>query len=271
MDFLKRQAANLNLPIAIYHPVDDKNPVVVMTLKGTHPELPSIMLNSHMDVVPVFEEYWTHPPFGADIDDNGDIFARGTQDMKSVGIQYLAAIRALKRDGMERLKRTIYIVFVPDEEVGGKRGMGGFVKSDAFKSMNVTFVLDEGGVAINDEGVMPVYHAERTVWQMEIIFHGHSGHGSLLFENTPGEKFNYVLRKFMEFRKEESRKLFELKYPYGNVTTINLTKIKGGVEDNVIPAEMSATFDVRVSVNTDLDEFYQMVSCQKSNLIKNHM
>lgn len=55
------------------------------------------------------------------------------------------------------------------------------------------------------------------------------------------------------------RKLNELKYPYGNVTSINLTILKGGIETNVIPAEMSATFDIRISVNTDLDEFERMV------------
>lgn len=36
--------------------------------------------------------------------------------MKCVGVQYLAAIRALKRDGVQQLKRTVHIVFVPDEE-----------------------------------------------------------------------------------------------------------------------------------------------------------
>lgn len=44
------------------------------------------------------------------------------------------------------------------------------------------------------------------------------------------------------------------------VTSINLTRIKGGVENNVIPAEMSAYFDIRISVNTDLDAFEQQVS-----------
>lgn len=65
-----------------------------------------------MDVVPVFEDQWTHPPFSAHIDSTGRIFARGSQDMKSVGVQYLAAIRALKKDGVT-LKRTIHVIFVP--------------------------------------------------------------------------------------------------------------------------------------------------------------
>lgn len=69
--------------------------------------------------------------------------------MKCVGMQYLAAIRALKRKGIDRLKRTVYVVFVPDEEVGGKRGMEGFVKTNEFKAMNIGFELDEGSAELS--------------------------------------------------------------------------------------------------------------------------
>lgn len=64
-----------------------------------------------MDVVPVVEKSWKYPPFGAEIAD-GKIYARGTQDMKSVGMQYLSAIKALKDSGI-RLKRTVHVSFVP--------------------------------------------------------------------------------------------------------------------------------------------------------------
>lgn len=230
-----------------------------MTWEGLQPELPSIMLNSHMDVVPVFEEYWTHPPFAAEMEENGDIYARGAQDMKSNAMQYLAAIRALKRDGIDRLKRTIYIVFVPDEEVGSGRGMAGFVKTDEFKDLNVSFALDEGSLILNWEGALYAYYGQRTVWQIEFIIHGRSGHGSRLFEDTPGEKLSHLVSKLNEFRKGEMEKMIKLKFPYGNVTSINLTKLKGGVEANVVPAELRVTYDMRISVNTDLDEFEEQV------------
>lgn len=228
--------------------------------KGSQPELPSIMLNSHMDVVPAYDEFWTYPPFAAEMDENGNIYARGAQDMKANAMQYLAAIRALKRDGIDRLKRTIHIVFVPDEEVG-TRGMAGFVRTDEFKALGaIGFFLDEGGLILNDEGVLYVFCGERTMWQVELIFNGNSGHGARLFENTPGEKLSFVVNKFMELRKEELRKFNELKYPYGNVTSINLTILKGGVLRNVVPAEFSATFDIRLAAHVDVDAFEQMVS-----------
>lgn len=107
-----------------------------------------------MDVVPAFEKYWNHPPFAAEIDDEGKIFARGAQDMKSVGVQYLGAIRTLKRDGFQ-LKRTVHVMFVPDEEIDGILGMKAFVPSDDFKRMNVAFSLDEGAASSTD--VYPVF------------------------------------------------------------------------------------------------------------------
>lgn len=57
-------------------------------MEGLNEKLPSIVLNSHMDVVPVYPEQWSFDPFGAEIDENGNIYGRGAQDMKSVSIQY---------------------------------------------------------------------------------------------------------------------------------------------------------------------------------------
>ena len=152
----------------------------------------------------------------------------------------------------------MHIVFVPDEELG-KHGMAGFVKTDEFRALNVAFALDEGGLILNDEGVLYVFCGERTMFQMELIFHGQSGHGARLFANSPGEKLTYVVGKLMELRKEELRKLTELKYAYGNLSSINLTGLKGGVLRNVVPAQMSATFDIRLAVHVDVDQFQQMV------------
>jgi hypothetical protein len=51
--FLKKQAVSLGLPLKVYSFVPGK-PIVVLTWEGSEPNLPSVLLNSHMDVVPVF-------------------------------------------------------------------------------------------------------------------------------------------------------------------------------------------------------------------------
>ncbi|XP_055855884.1 aminoacylase-1-like [Episyrphus balteatus] len=255
--FIIKQADSLGLPYKVYRPGGADQPIVVITWQGTNPELQSIMLNSHMDVVAVFPEYWTHPPFGAEIDSEGRIFARGAQDMKCVGMQHLATIRALKNAGI-KLKRTIHITFVPDEEAGGKLGMYKFVRTDDFKNMNVGFSLEEG-CASPDE-VFPVFYAERCMWRIHLRISGTTGHGSLLHENTAGCKLNYLLEKFMSFRQQEVDRLKnDSNLEIGDVTSINLTKINGGVQSNVVPSLIVAVFDVRVSLDVDHDEFDKMI------------
>lgn len=54
VSFLKKQAQELELPYQVFELVP-KKPLVVITWQGSQPELPSILLNSHMDVVPVYE------------------------------------------------------------------------------------------------------------------------------------------------------------------------------------------------------------------------
>lgn len=144
-------------------------PICIITWTGTEPTLPSIVLNSHMDVVPVFSEMWTHPPFAAEIDSIGNIYGRGAQDMKSVGMQYLGAIRSLRNSGVQ-LKRTIHVLFVPDEETGGVLGMEAFYNSQDFQLLNIGFVLDEG--LADPSNIFPIFYGERTVWG-KIEFQSH--------------------------------------------------------------------------------------------------
>lgn len=164
--FLQKQAKSLNLPLKVNYAGDLAKPIVVITWKGTQPDLPTIMLNCHMDVVPVDIEKWHHPPFSAHIDEKGRIFARGSQDMKCLGAQYLAVIREFQKKGIQ-LKRTVHLTFVPDEEIGGEFGMQAFVHTPEFKELNIGFAIDEGTPEEND--IFNVYYAERTMWR-EFLF-----------------------------------------------------------------------------------------------------
>ena len=128
-----------------------------MTLKGQDESLKSILLSSHYDVVPVSAEFWESDPFAAEMRPNGDIIARGAQDMKCVGMAYLEAIRRLK---LNCLKRTVHLVFTPDEEIGSANGAAKFVSSEDFKKLNVGICLDEGIPSPTDK--FYVFSSERS-------------------------------------------------------------------------------------------------------------
>ncbi|XP_051156857.1 aminoacylase-1-like isoform X2 [Leptopilina boulardi] len=254
VSFLKRQAQSLNLTANVFklHPI---KPIVIITWEGKKPDKPSILINGHMDVVPVNAKEWKYPPFEAKIDKNGNIYARGAQDMKSNTIQYIEAIRRLKLKGI-RLERTIHLSLMPDEETGGELGMKSFVESKHFKDLNIGFALDEGFPA--SENKYHVTYGERTLFEIWIHCPGKSGHGSNLSPNTAGEKLQIVIDRFLEFRKTEKKK-FDDSGRMDNVTSINLTMLKGGVQVNVVPDMLSVAFDIRVSPFVNFTQFIGMI------------
>lgn len=97
-----------------------------------------------------------------------------------------------------------------------------------------------------------------------MICEGQAGHGSLVQETiSTGEKVQYMINKLMDLRKSEAEKLKQNpKLKMGDVTAINLTMMKGGVQLNVVPAEMSITFDIRLAIDVDHNDFEQQVCIQ---------
>lgn len=64
----------------------------------------------------------------------------------------------------------------------------------------------------------------------------------------------------MELRDVEERKLeSNSNLGIGDVTTVNLTMLNGGVQNNVIPGELTIVFDIRLAVDVDHNEFDGMV------------
>jgi aminoacylase len=254
--FIERQAHEIGLTYKCIE-VAKGYPVAILSWYGSQPDLPSIMLNSHMDVVPVYPEHWSCDPFEAAMKENGDIVARGTQDMKSVGMQYLEAIRLLKLSNYCPL-RTIHVTFVPDEEVGGKLGMAAFVKHDEFRALNVGFSLDEGLASPTDTFV--VYHSQRATSWLRVTFRGNPGHASRFIQDIAAEKMVRFSNKMMDYRKAQYDKLMgDPNVTDGDVTCVNMTMLSGGVQPNVVPTELSATYDIRVTPNDDVGLIEQML------------
>lgn len=48
-------------------------------------------------------------------------------------------------------------------------------------------------------------------------------------------------------------------FTIGDVTTVNLTILKGGVQSNVVPPVMTVVYDCRLDINVRHDEFEAMV------------
>lgn len=68
----------------------------------------------------------------------------------------------------------------------------------------------------------------------------------------------------MDYRTEQAEKLKNNpKLSVGDVTTVNLTIISGGLQSNVVPSTLTALFDCRLAIDVDHNAFEQMVSSVK--------
>ncbi|KAJ7290863.1 hypothetical protein O6H91_Y294900 [Diphasiastrum complanatum] len=224
VQFLLAQAASLALDTMVKEFVA-KKPVVLLTWRGQDPSLPSILLNSHMDVVPVEVEDWKYDPFGAFMDSNGDIYARGAQDMKSIGIMYLEAIRNLKKTGFRPL-RNVHISFVPDEEIGGVDGFGQFSKSEEFRNLNLAVGLDEGSGTETES--YRTFAGEKSPWWLSIKAVGTPGHGSKLYDNSAVENLLKSIEAISIFRTSEFDKIKSGKATLADVVSVNPVFLKAG-------------------------------------------
>ena len=90
---------------------------MVAVLKGTGGGK-SIILNGHIDVVPVGDEQnWKQDPFSGHIE-AGKLYGRGSTDMKGGTVSLLMALEALIALGI-RLKGDVIFQSVIEEESGG--------------------------------------------------------------------------------------------------------------------------------------------------------
>ena len=249
----------------IVHELEPGHPAIQITWPGSDSSLPSLLLNSHMDVVPVDAEHWSKDPWGGTLAE-GKVWGRGAQDMKCVGSQYMEALLRLRASGWAPT-RDIHVLYVPDEEVGGLRGMKLLLANDILTPLNVGVALDEG-LASPDERYS-VFWGERKIYWLRVRATGAAGHGSRFIEGTAVEALMRVVSRVLAFR-EAQRSALEAAEAcacgktLGDFTSVNCTMLAAGERDrlqyNVIPTLAQAGFDVRIPCSVDLAAFQAKIA-----------
>ena len=158
---------------------------------GSEANLAPIVLLAHQDVVPVepgTESRWTEPPFEGRIT-GGYVWGRGALDDKGSLVGTLEAVEHLVTAGAKP-RRTVYLAFGYDEEVGGRRGAARIADLLASRNVQPEFVLDEGGalttglVAGISAPVALVGIAEKGYVTVALTAQAEGGHSSMPPDET---------------------------------------------------------------------------------------
>lgn len=176
-------------------------PNVVVRLEGDG-SLPggALLLAGHLDVVPVEEEFWTHPPFGAVID--GDyLYGRGAIDMKAMVTMCLTVIRQLAIHDVP-LGRDIIFAVVSDEETGCWHGSRYLVEEHP-ELVTAECMLGEFGafsMDVRGKRFYPIQVGEKGTCRIELEASGDPGHGMTPRPDTAVVRLSEAVAKLGQTR-----------------------------------------------------------------------
>lgn len=157
---------------------------LIFRIPGTDASLKGGCFLSHIDVVPAPPDGWEHDPFEGVLTDDGYIYGRGAQDMKSHMIALLEAVEHMLESG-KKFRRDVYLCFGHDEEPGTSvGGASNIVKHLKAKGVEMEFVIDEGGTVL-DGSLLGIPHTvaligacEKGNGDLELVVNKAGGHAS---------------------------------------------------------------------------------------------
>ena len=189
------------IPATTWEPQHGRG-IVAARLSGIGKHTKSIILLSHMDVVPANPKEWEVAPFSGAVKD-GKIWGRGSIDDKGPGVMELMAMLAIKRAGI-LLDRDVLFVATGDEEAGGKNGAGWFVDHESNVFSDAGYLINEGGgirtLSDNKRKAYVVSVTEKTPLWLRLTATGPAGHASEPPPETAVTRLVRALDKLSEYK-----------------------------------------------------------------------
>lgn len=143
-------------------------------------ERPALLLLSHLDVVAARAPGWSENPFAGTIR-HGHVIGRGALDAKGLAVVHALALEALARRATP-LRRDVLLLSVPDEEAGGRKGLGWILRERAELLDGVRYVLGEGGSIRDIPSQRPLWSvsvSEKSPCWLELRTRGTPGHSAI--------------------------------------------------------------------------------------------
>ena len=218
--------------------------IVNLVVRRTFGPGPIVALNSHGDVVPPGEG-WTRPPYGGVVED-GRMYGRGVAVSKSDFATYAFALLALERVARVSslvLAGTVELHFTYDEEFGGELGP--------------RWLLAHGhtrpDLAIGPGFSYSIVTAHNGCLQLEVTVHGRAAHAAM--PETGADALAAAVCVLEALYAQRAVYATCRSRVEGIATpTINVGRIDGGTNTNVVPAKVVLKLDRRMIPEEDPNE-----------------
>jgi succinyl-diaminopimelate desuccinylase len=221
---------------------DDSGAAVVQSSVGAGRR--TLYFSGHYDVVPV-----TTPGQCAVVQKGKTLFGRGTCDMKGGLAAMLYAAVALQRLQVP-LDGRVGLVFVPDEETGGRRGSGFLAAAGRLGTDGIGMLTPEPTSGV-------VWNANRGAITMRVTVHGREAHVGLLHQGRNAfEGAVRVVNGLQRLARRVGRRRTKFRAtPEAARRSLMLIggRVEAGSNFNVVPGRCVFTVDRRMNPEEDFD------------------
>ena len=205
----------------------------------------TIALNAHGDVVPPGEG-WTHDPYGGEIVD-GQMFGRATAVSKSDFATFSFAVRALEAVA-KPTRGAVELHFTYDEEFGGELGPGWLLAQGLTKPDLMVAAGFSHEVVVAHNGCL----------QLEVTVEGEMSHAAIPDSGCDAlqgavDLMNALYALNADYKKVAS-KVAGITHPY-----LNIGRIEGGTNTNVVPGKVVFKLDRRMIPEEDAAQVEQSI------------
>jgi succinyl-diaminopimelate desuccinylase len=198
---------------------------------------PIVALNAHGDVVPPGEG-WTHDPYGGEVE-GGKLYGRASAVSKSDFATFTFAVRALE-SLQARLNGGVELHFTYDEEFGGELGPGWLLGQK----------LTKPDLMIAAGFSYEVITAHNGCLQLEVTVHGKMAHAAIPASGVDAlqgaVRILDALYAQNDVYEQVTSKVAGITHPY-----LNVGRIEGGTNTNVVPGKVVLKLDRRMIPEED--------------------
>jgi acetylornithine deacetylase len=201
-----------------------------------------VVLSGHTDVVPVDGQPWETDPWTLTEKPDGNLYARGTCDMKGFIAAALSHVPAFQK---AQLKVPMHFAFSYDEEIG-------CLGAHSLAERLVGSVPRPRAVIVGEPTMMGVVNAQNAGGGIIATFIGFEAHSSMTHLGVSAIHF---AGDFIHWLNELQLELAERKHPHldtvPNHTTINVGIITGGTAGNILARECTLNWGYRTLPGDD--------------------
>lgn len=214
--------------------------------KESNPDLPTIMLNSHLDTVKPSAK-WTYDPFGATLEAD-KLIGLGSNDAGGPLVTLLAAFLTLKETEQNY---NLLFAATAEEEISGTKGVSSILNK--LGEINLAIVGEPTG--------MQMAIAEKGLMVLDCEVHGKAGHAARDEGDNALYKALPVIEWFKNYR-------FDKVSPHLGEVKMTVTQIECGSQHNVVPDSCRFVVDVRLNECYSNKELHQLIEQHVSCNVK---